>query len=109
MIEHSRHLPPQHTPEQLAATEAHVRDHVAAIADADDDPATRAEDVVVLHRPADDGGLLVVGMLDAEPDAPYLRPGYDPEAEARPPWLVWTPTDAPGWDPYAADPVEPAP
>jgi hypothetical protein len=108
MIEHSRHLAPGWTDEQLAATEGHVREHLAAIADTDDDPNTRAVDVRVTRRREDDGGLTVVGYLDAEPDAPYLRPGYDPQAEPRPDWLTWTPADDPLWDPYRADPIESA-
>lgn len=106
-MEHSRSLAPGHSPAQLAATEAHIREHLAAAADADDDPTTRSADVDILHVRDADGGMTVLGFLDAVPDAPYLRPGYDPAAEARPDWLVWTPADQPEWDPHLAD-VEPA-
>ncbi|HEX8321615.1 hypothetical protein [Longimicrobium sp.] len=107
MIEHSRTLAPGWTEEQLELTEAHVREHLASIADADDDPSTQAEDVRLTRRREEDGGLTIVGYLDAEPNAPYLQPGYDPDAEARPDWLTWTPADQPDWDPHAADPAEP--
>lgn len=62
--------------------EAHVRAHLSAVADADDDPTTRAGEVRISRE--DSGpGVRVTGELDAEPDAPYLRPGYDPEREER--------------------------
>jgi len=64
----------------LQAAHAHVRAHLSAVATADDDPATRADDVTVTHETLPDGGVRVVGSLDAEPDAPYLAPGYEPFA-----------------------------
>lgn len=76
-MEYARKLPLDVTQDDLDATIAHVRDHLASIADADDDPTTRAEDVTVRteHR---EGALWVIGELDAEPDAPYLKPDFDP-------------------------------
>jgi len=80
--------------ETLDATKAHVRDHLASIADSDDDPTTHAEDVnVYAVRNPDTGEVVVHGTLDAEPQAPYLRPDYDPDAEERPSWVAWTPAD----------------
>jgi hypothetical protein len=70
--------------DQAAVDDAitHVRAHLSAVASADDDPDTNADDVRVRteHR---DGRLFVIGELDAEPDAPYLRPGFDPEDDVR--------------------------
>lgn len=60
---------------------AHVRAHLASVADSDDDPTTHAGDVVVRvtdHVDGDPALVSVIGELDAEPDAPYLKPGYDP-------------------------------
>lgn len=76
-MQYSRHLPEDATQGDVDAAVEHVRDHLAAIADTDDDPATRAEDVTVRteHR---DGRIVITGELDAEPDAPYLVDGYDP-------------------------------
>lgn len=74
---YTRDLPEDATQDQLDATIEHVRDHLASIADSDDDPTTHAEDVTVRteHRA---GRIWVIGELDAEPDAPYLKDDYDP-------------------------------
>lgn len=74
---YTRDLPQDATQDQVDATIEHVRDHLASIADADDDPTTHAEDVTVRteHR---DGRIWVIGELDAEPDAPYLKADFDP-------------------------------
>lgn len=77
MIEYWRDLPADASAEAIAAEEEHVRAQVAAIADADDDPSTRAEDVDLVTVRLDDGRLRIKGFLDAEPDAPYLMPDYD--------------------------------
>jgi len=70
----------------LDAESAHVIAHLSAVADADDDPETNADDVQVWTERHPDGPtqLRIVGELDAEPDAPYLRPGYDPLAGVDP-------------------------
>jgi hypothetical protein len=71
-------------PEAIAAETEHVREHLAMVADYDDDPTTHAADVVVRvldHIDGDPELISIVGELDAEPDAPYLRPGYDPDAD----------------------------
>lgn len=77
---YTRDLPEDATQDQVDLTVEHVRDHLASIADSDDDPATHADDVTVRteHR---DGRIWVVGELDAEPDAPYLKADYDPYAK----------------------------
>jgi hypothetical protein len=66
----------------IDAQRAHVVAHLSAIASADDDPQTNADDVQVwaIQHPDDPALVRIVGELDAEPDAPYLRPGYDPLA-----------------------------
>lgn len=60
----------------------HVRAHLSAVADADDDPDTNANDVVIelQSHPEDAGMVRIVGTLDAEPVAPYLDPDFDPWA-----------------------------
>lgn len=66
----------------IDATRRHVRDYLAAAADADDDPQTRAEDVDVwvIEKEGHPDTVIVRGTLDAEPVADYLQPGYDPLA-----------------------------
>lgn len=64
----------------IDAEREHVIAHLSAVADADDDPGTNAGDVQVwTERHPDDPGLLrIVGEIDAEPNAPYLDPEFDP-------------------------------
>lgn len=66
----------------LEAERAHVIAHLSAIAAADDDPETNADDVQVwvIEHPEHADLLRIVGELDAEPNAPYLRPGFEPLA-----------------------------
>jgi hypothetical protein len=58
--------------------EAHVRAHLSSVADPNDSPTAHADQVRISHADVDDG-VLVIGDLDAEPDAPYLRAGFTPE------------------------------
>lgn len=70
----------------IASEVEHVRAHLSSVADADDDPETNADDVrieVVDHVDGDLALVSVIGELDAEPNAPYLRPGFDPDADQR--------------------------
>jgi len=60
--------------------EAHVRAHLSAVADGNDSPTSRAGEVRLRHDDHTEG-VLVTGELDAEPDAPYLRPGFTPEQD----------------------------
>jgi hypothetical protein len=79
-MKYTRDLPEDATQELVDATIGHVRDHLASIADSDDDPTTRAEDVeVVVVRM--EGKVQVAGTLEAEPDAPYLQSDYGPYAK----------------------------
>jgi hypothetical protein len=64
--------------EVVSDVEAHVRAHLSAVADQDDSPTAFADQVRISREDADDG-VLVTGELDAEPNAPYLRPGFSPE------------------------------
>lgn len=69
-------------PQEVASEVAgHVRAHLSSIATEDDDPERYAADVDVVVV-ADGDGLLITGQLDREPVADYLRPDFDPEAEA---------------------------
>lgn len=70
----------------LEAERAHVIAHLSAVAAEDDDPETNADDVQVwvIGHPDNPGLLRIVGELDAEPNADYLRPDYDPYAGVDP-------------------------
>ena len=72
--------------ESIAGGIEHVTAHLSAIAAEDDDPETNADDVVIDFGPhPDDSNMTrIVGRLDAEPNAPYLQPGYDPYANVDP-------------------------
>lgn len=76
MLRHSRWTPFA----QVPATIDHVRAHLSAVATPDDNPDTHAAAVHIELRDQD-GGQLVLGELDAEPVADYLRDDYDPETD----------------------------
>ena len=80
MIPYTRDLPEDATQDIVDAAVAHVRAHLSSVAAHDDDPETNADDVMVRteHR---DGRIWIIGVLDAEPDAPYLKADYDPYAK----------------------------
>lgn len=79
-MDYTRDLPEDTGQDVIDQVIEHVRAELSARADSDDDPTTRAEDVQVrVERQA--GQIRVIGELDAEPDAPYLKPGYDPFAD----------------------------
>lgn len=82
----------------VAKTIDHVREYLAAAADADDDPTTLRDDVRVETLTLDENGQVVgddsspelgdrrvvrvIGYLAGhERDAPYLRADYDPEQD----------------------------
>lgn len=81
-IEYQRDLPADSSEEIIALEEQHVRDHIASLADQGDDPTVLAEQVAVwrARHPENPDLLRIEGFLDAEPDAPYLKPGFDPLA-----------------------------
>jgi len=76
-LTYSRWSPPDVVPE----VEAHVRAFLSGATDPNDDETIRADEVRIHHENITDEGVLVVGELDAEPDAPYLRPGFTPEQD----------------------------
>lgn len=78
-MKYTRDLPEDATQDRVDETIAHVRAHLSSVAASDDDPETNADDVTV-HTEHRDGRIWIVGELDAEPDAPYLTPDFDPWA-----------------------------
>lgn len=82
-------------PDMVPEVEAHVRAYLSALADPDDDETTFVDEVRIRHEdplvgdeagiqhdhPTDGEGVLVVGELDAEANAPYLLPGFTPEQD----------------------------
>lgn len=59
----------------------HVVEHLAGAVDPDDNPGKRRTEVRVKitdHLDKDPGMVSVVGEIDDLPNAPYLRPGFDP-------------------------------
>jgi hypothetical protein len=68
----------------LHAVARHVVAHLAGAVHPHDDPTEFAEDVrVTVHQPGTvhDTMIAVVGEIDGEPDAPYLRPDYSPDTD----------------------------
>jgi hypothetical protein len=90
-LEYQRDIPADSDDETIEQTKTHVRDQLAMMADLDDDPLTRREDVTVwLSRHPERADLIrVEGHLeDAEIEAPYLLEGYDPFAGIDPALLA---------------------
>jgi hypothetical protein len=63
----------------IGAVEDHVRRNLAAAVDFDDDPDVEYDAVRITFDTLVGGDVKVTGELDAEPAAPYLQPGYDPD------------------------------
>lgn len=83
-LTYSRFVADNAPPGALHQTEAHVRAHLSAVADRDDDPDTRADDVELRHERYE-AGVLIVGFLPGgRAQAPYLEPGHDPFAGVDP-------------------------
>lgn len=62
----------------------HVRAHLSACCDPDDDEDARAGEVTVTvaeHVDGDPALVSVIGAIDADPVAPYLADDYDPDNE----------------------------
>ena len=78
-MEYSRFVPTSAGELAVIDTVDHVRAHLSSIADSDDDPDTRAEDVEISYDYSNPAGVLVRGYLDAEPNAPYLMPDFNPD------------------------------
>lgn len=79
-MRYARDLKLGSSPEVVLAVEEHIRAHLSAIATEDDDPDTFAEDVRIEYEMGPDY-VRVTGILEAEPTAPYLRDGFDPDQD----------------------------
>lgn len=80
-ITHVRWVPDGAGSRAVERTEAHVRAHLSSVADPQDDPRRYAGQVRVEHE-AGDGGRTIRGVLDRDPDAPYLFADFDLDADA---------------------------
>lgn len=78
MIRYIRDAPLGTSDEVLDQVEAHVRAHLSAVASETDDPEVFADYVQITQEVIPYECIRIAGVLDAEPDAPYLRHGYDP-------------------------------
>lgn len=78
MLRYSRTTPFKNIPTVVD----HVRSHLSAVATPDDNPDQLAAAVRIDLRDQPDGDVLVLGELDGEPTADYLRHGFDPDTEA---------------------------
>lgn len=82
MIRYRRDVP---TDDRAAfvATAAHIRAHLSAVADPDDDPRrfARQVQISVEAHPDDPHVMSVIGELDATPRTVYLSDDYDPEID----------------------------
>ena len=81
MLQYSRFVPRESGVDYdfdraLIDTVDHVRGHLSSCCDPGDDPENLMNDVEIAYS-EDDAGCLVTGSIDQEPDAPYLRSGYD--------------------------------
>lgn len=68
----------------IATEIEHVRAHLSACCDPDDDQDALASRVAITiedHVDGDPELVSITGEIDAEPIAPYLRDDYDPDAE----------------------------
>lgn len=82
MLSYSRFVPDDAPDFERAMVDTvdHVRGHLSACCDPDDSEDALAGDVEIVYT-AEDGGTLVTGHIHAEPDAPYLRDDFDPDAD----------------------------
>lgn len=76
---YTRDLAAGRTSEALRETIRHVEDHLQAVIDRRDKPDGRRHRINITVRLDDDGGTRVTGSIEAEPDAPYLDAGYNPD------------------------------
>ena len=82
MLNYSRSIPRNSTHDLHDQMKEHVRGHLSAVADPDDNPYTRADAVKIWQE--DDGfNIKICGRLDADADAPYLLGDFNPEDEAK--------------------------
>lgn len=90
MLVYERFVPRGESELAMINTVDHVRAHLSSIADADDDPETNIDDVTIEYVESD-AGTMVVGSLDMEPDAPYLKPDFDPSTDGDYTFERWVP------------------
>lgn len=79
MITYERKLSDDHSDLERVRVTQHVIDHIRSVADDDDNPDTDLD--VSIRLEVRETGVYVIGSADAEPSAPYLREGYDPDEE----------------------------
>lgn len=68
----------------IDAETEHVRAHLSACCDPDDDENARADEVTITvtdHVDGDPALVSITGEIDTEPVAPYLADDYDPDVE----------------------------
>jgi hypothetical protein len=82
---YSRFVPLNAGERSVIDTVDHVRAHLSSVASEDDDPNTNADDVTIRYEYRDNG-VMIIGELDAEPNAPYLQPGFDPDTDTEFRW-----------------------
>ncbi|RSM73441.1 hypothetical protein DMH04_41250 [Kibdelosporangium aridum] len=80
MLIYQRKVPAGAGRDAFDVTVVHVVDHLSSIA-SPTDGGEFGPDVVITREDQDDGSILVVGQLDREADAPYLRADFDPEQD----------------------------
>jgi hypothetical protein len=71
-------------PEAMSTVMTHIAEHLAGAVAPDDDPQHGRHEIQLSVTPHPDFAadvLCVVGEIDGEPDAPYLRPDFDPTAD----------------------------
>lgn len=90
----------------IDAEKVHVRAHLSACVDSDDDPDARGDDVkieMLAHVDGNPNLVSIIGEIDGEPEAPYLRKDYTPDDDGSdlPSALDREPTDLDA-DAYAA-------
>lgn len=91
---------PRSDQDAIDAETEHVRAHLSACCNPDDDEHALADQVTVTvtdHVDGDPDLVSVIGDIAAEPAAPYLRDDYEPDAE--PAAVEFTPYEEPG-SPY---------
>lgn len=93
-MEYSRFIANEALEFGLDETIMHVRAHLSSVADADDDPDTHADDVLIRLEDKEDG-VLVIGYLNQEPQALYLSPDYKPEDDGQ---FYWDDPDEGRWE-----------
>jgi hypothetical protein len=80
----------------------HIVEHLAGAVDPHDNPQHGRHEVRVTVNPHEDlhtNLTTIVGEIDGEPDAPYLRPGFNPAADH--PEIAFTPYEEPALGHYA--------